>query len=192
MSAADIILEVEQNGGRIRAAADYLELNAPAPLLNALMAKIRAHKQEILAALQDHRDYATATGDRVPDEPVTHRGGKTLLSRLLIDVCHGLPITPAEIYKALGAEDFEDVRTGRIPVGDLRAFAKVRLERQGMERGNVPQGWTEVASCAGCGPVWLWTPGMFAACPWCFVRRQGLLVPRPPVFHEPQVQRAAL
>lgn len=122
-------------------------------------------------ALKRHR----LSGDNTPK----HNAKTARMDRLLIDACHGLEITPQEIYKALSDEDLTALASRRISLDELRTFAMVLCERRGMERGVVPQGWTEIASCAGCGPVWLWAVGEFAGCPWCHVRAKALPVPRP-------------
>ena len=58
--------------------------------------------------------------------------------------------------------------------------------------GRVPAGDTAPIHCEGCGPVWIhpsiaevlpvvdgWPRAL--GCPWCFVRKAGGAVPRPPV-----------
>lgn len=60
MSAHYLILEVQQAGGQIQAAGENLELKAPQPLPDSLIEKIRAHKAEILDALQNEADLAVA------------------------------------------------------------------------------------------------------------------------------------
>lgn len=75
MNAYDLISEVEQAGGQIQAAGSNLELKAPEPLPDTLIEKIRAHKAEILAALQNEADLAVAeaTAERVAI--LQHDGG---------------------------------------------------------------------------------------------------------------------
>lgn len=52
------------------------------------------------------------------------------------------------------------------------------LERQA---GQVPSGWTQVAVCVQCGPVWLRAeaPTEVDSCPWCANREEGKPIPRP-------------
>ena len=52
MTVSDLITEVLQAGGQIWAAGDHLELEAPRPLPSDLLERIKAHKAEILNALQ--------------------------------------------------------------------------------------------------------------------------------------------
>lgn len=91
------------------------------------------------------------------------------------------------------AEGVDAAHVHRLTADDMDALAGMRdgwlvnylhlLERKaGMARGVVPEGWTVPAHCEGCGPVWLW-PGAerVRACPWCFRRRAGKALPRPPV-----------
>jgi hypothetical protein len=51
-----------------------------------------------------------------------------------------------------------------------------------MDAGIVPASYTQAAHCDGCGPVWLWpeAPSRLIACPWCFRRKAGRPIPRPP------------
>lgn len=65
----------------------------------------------------------------------------------------------------------------------LRAYLHALDRGAGMDAGIVPPDYTQAAHCDGCGPVWLW-PGTLArvlACPWCFRRKAGKAIPRPPV-----------
>jgi hypothetical protein len=61
--------------------------------------------------------------------------------------------------------------------------------------GRVPAGDTARMLCKGCGPVWIhptiaevlpvvdgWPRAL--GCPWCFVRKAGGYIPRPPVACE--------
>lgn len=104
---------------------------------------------------------------------------KGFLWRLLISACRDLDIDTRDVYAALADEDIAGLVAGRIGPAELRSFAVALCERRGMERGIVPQGWTKIASCGSCGPVWLWAPGEFAGCPWCHVRVKGLPIPLP-------------
>lgn len=160
---------------------------------------LRALAQRVLAGkacntpCNDDATRRLSSGNNRYAEPVLHvarprgcntqqpgSGGTRLpMHRLLIEACHGLEITPADIYSGLGDDDLADITAGRIGLRDLQAFALARLQRQGMERGIVPPGWDKVATCAGCGPVPLWASGTFAGCPWCHVRHKGLPVPQP-------------
>lgn len=59
------------------------------------------------------------------------------------------------------------------------AYARALLSREARRAGRVPQQWTQVVRCDGCGPVWLWleAPAAVIACPWCWNRSEGLSVP---------------
>lgn len=63
----------------------------------------------------------------------------------------------------------------------LRAFLRVIARSQRMAAGQIPEGWTRLADCAGCGPVLLWpqAPPTVIACPWCWHRKAGRTIPRP-------------
>lgn len=54
--------------------------------------------------------------------------------------------------------------------------------------GLKPPGWSVVACCAYCGPIWL-VPGFASSwhvprCPWCMVNTRGLDIQRPDVTCE--------
>lgn len=98
---------------------------------------------------------------------------------VLLAACRGLPISPSEIRSKLADEDLEGLAEGRVGIPDLRALARVLVERRAMERGEVPEDWIHHAKCRGCGPIWFWTTGNFLGCPWCHVRAKGLPVPSP-------------
>ena len=64
----------------------------------------------------------------------------------------------------------------------LRAYLRALERDAGMDAGRVPLDWTTAAHCEGCGPVWLWPDAArVRACPWCFRRKAGKRIPRPPV-----------
>ena len=64
----------------------------------------------------------------------------------------------------------------------LKAYLRALVLGAGMDAGQVPPGWTTAAHCEGCGPVWLWPDAArVRACPWCFRRKAGKRIPRPPV-----------
>lgn len=65
----------------------------------------------------------------------------------------------------------------------LRAYLRALVQSERMDAGNVPAGYTMAAQCSGCGPVWLWpgAPARVIACPWCFRRKAGKAIPRPPI-----------
>ena len=76
------------------------------------------------------------------------------------------------------ANSADDMRAGLLVVCDAHQ------ERERMDRGLPPLAWGEPVprTCTGCGPVLLWPecPPVVAACPWCFRRKVGKPVARPP------------
>ena len=101
------------------------------------------------------------------------------LLEALARVCRGLSIKPREVRDALAPEDIEGWRCGEVDGESLAAFAASRDQRREMERGICPASYTEQATCAQCGPIWLWTPGEVLGCPWCWNRIRGLPILRP-------------
>lgn len=68
-----------------------------------------------------------------------------------------------------------------LPAPTLNAYLRALHRARQMTAGGVPAGWTHVARCAGCGPVWLPAsmPAAVRACPWCQHRRNGRHPPTP-------------
>jgi hypothetical protein len=62
----------------------------------------------------------------------------------------------------------------------LATFAHAVAIRKMRERGEIPPHYTQQATCAHCGPVWLWpgAPDYVQGCPWCLNRAAGKPVPR--------------
>jgi hypothetical protein len=68
-----------------------------------------------------------------------------------------------------------------LPATTLGAYLRALHRSRQMGAGVVPAGWTHVARCTGCGPVWLppTMPATVRACPWCQHRRNGRHPPTP-------------
>lgn len=64
---------------------------------------------------------------------------------------------------------------------EVLAYARALHARARRRAGHVPREWSQLCQCQGCGPVWLWPscPSVVIACPWCWNRVAGLLVPSP-------------
>lgn len=97
----------------------------------------------------------------------------------IINACHNLDITPAEIISTLSSQDIDDWNNGDMSTETLRAFARSLVQRREMNQGKVPASYTERATCKNCGPIWLWFSGEVHGCPWCWNRAKGRPVPRP-------------
>ena len=70
-----------------------------------------------------------------------------------------------------------------LPDDLLRAYLRAMERGHRMDAGQVPPEWGEpvARTCEGCGPVLLWPtcPAVVKACPWCFRRKAGKVIPRP-------------
>jgi hypothetical protein len=77
----------------------------------------------------------------------------------------------------------------------LAAYLAMLVDTADRHAGRVPAGDTAAMQCEGCGPVWIrpdiaevlpvvdgWPRAL--GCPWCFVRKAGGYIPRPPVTCE--------
>lgn len=98
---------------------------------------------------------------------------------------HGIIWRIAERHK-LGLSDLESAAGKDWPEvlasPDLaEALAGAVTTRRMRERGERPAHYTQRATCAACGPVWLWegAPLNVVGCPWCFNRAAGRPVPHP-------------
>ena len=80
---------------------------------------------------------------------------------------------------SLGDCELADWRAGQFGPAEMAAFASAVRVRVGMERGERPAHYNEIATCRHCGPVWLWARGEVLGCPWCFNRVAGRPIPRP-------------
>jgi len=89
-------------------------------------------------------------------------------------IVHGIPLPE---LRHLAGNDWSEIEADP---SLLEAFAAAVQARRLREQGQIPDGWTETVTCAGCGPVPLWPglPEKVLACPWCFNRLRGLPVPR--------------
>lgn len=82
-----------------------------------------------------------------------------------------------------GLDDADVAACIGLPDTTLRAYLRVRDRGAVMDAAIVPPDYTQAALCRGRGPVWLWPggPDRVFACPWCFRRKAGKAIPRPPV-----------
>ena len=82
-----------------------------------------------------------------------------------------------------GLADADVTACAGLPDDTLRAYLLALEAGQQMDAGMVPPGWGEpvACTCEGCGPVLLWPgcPPKVKACPWCFRRKAGKVIPRP-------------
>ncbi len=85
---------------------------------------------------------------------------------------------PASNVHNLHADD-ESACAG-LPMATLRDCLRAQDFGRLMDRGIPPPGYTKAVECSGCGPVLLWqsSPDRVIACPWCFRRRAGNVIPR--------------
>lgn len=124
-------------------------------------------------------------GRAVPAVPLVpaqiHKGNRDTADDIrdrLLDLARAESIAPASV-EALSVDDllaYEGQATET-----LRACLRALDRGATMDAGQVPQGYTQVVQCRGCGPVLL-CPGyadQLIACPWCFRRKAGQFIPRP-------------
>ncbi len=86
-------------------------------------------------------------------------------------------ISPDELRRAAGDE------WGEISIDptQLEVFARWVVEAKQIERGVVPDRFTQTTDCRFCGPVFVCEgyPQPANNCPWCFNRIKGLAIPTP-------------
>jgi hypothetical protein len=158
MTAIRLLAELHDAGIRFALNGDRIRLEPTCgPIPPPMMQRIADHKPEAVALL------SSAEGDAL---------------RALLDLAidEGLP---GGTVAALSAKDFR--ACADLPRDALRAFLRALARAQRMAAGDVPEGWTHAADCAGCGPVLLWpdAPASVIACPWCWHRKAGRTIPRP-------------
>ena len=136
----------------------------------ASVSQLSAHNPQ-----NTQKGFSADNADSAREETVSD----SRLLEVLGSICRRLPITPAEVHQALAEEDIQAWRQGQISHETLAAFARLLAQRQAMDRGERPTHYNQHASCAGCGPVWLWSSGHVLACPWCRNRLAGKPIPRP-------------
>ena len=154
MTAIALLAEVRDAGIRVSLNGDKLRLEAPRGAVSpSLQARLRAHKPELIAVLKD------ALGDT---------------RARLLGLCADLPGNLVDLLA-----DVDVDACGGLPDDTLRAYLRALYRRQRMDAGKVPEEWQAVARCDGCGPIWWHRTERLIACPWCFNRRAGAVVPKP-------------
>lgn len=93
--------------------------------------------------------------------------------------CSGVDVQPSELERQLSEQDIRRWRQGEFSSDDLALFACLVSQRKTMELGRRPEQFRKQATCKRCGPIWLWTGGEVAHCPWCWNRINGKPIPRP-------------
>jgi hypothetical protein len=114
-----------------------------------------------------------------------------------------LPTFRAHLRDLAKAEGRAPTLIDRLPVADLPEYAGMNdaqlsallsmlSDDADREAGRVPTGDTAAILCRSCGPVWV-HPSVASVlpvvdqyaralgCPWCFIRRRGIAIPRPHV-----------
>lgn len=88
---------------------------------------------------------------------------------------------PPELVQSISSADLQACADSSEP--ELRGFLHSVRRQRAIGEGQRPHEYTAPAYCEGCGPVWLWegAPSPAKACPWCFRRKAGKRIPRPPV-----------
>lgn len=158
MTAIRLLAELHDAGIRFALNGDRIRLEPTrGPIPPSMVQRIADHKPEAVALL------SSAEGDAL---------------RALLDLAIDKGLSGGTVA-ALSAKDLRACTDQ--PPDALRAFLRALACSQRMAAGDVPEGWTHAADCAGCGPVLLWpdAPASVIACPWCWHRKAGRTIPRP-------------
>ncbi len=85
------------------------------------------------------------------------------------------PVDPEAIEERAAIMEYD----GGLSREEAEALAHAMQTRRMRERGEIPPHYTEVTTCARCGPVHIFpgVPDRVDGCPWCFNRVKGLPVP---------------
>lgn len=158
MTTIRLLAELHDAGIRFALNGDRIRLEPTrGPIAPAMVQRIADQKPKAVALL------SSAEGDTL---------------RALLDLAIDEEL-PGGTLAALSAADLRACADD--PPDALRAFLRALARFQRMAAGNVPEGWTHAAECAGCGPVLLWpgAPLAVIACPWCWHRKAGRTIRRP-------------
>lgn len=143
------VATIIEQGFKIQPQGDRLLVSPASRLTDELRDFIRQHRPEILRELA------------------------------LVDLCQDYPITPTEVLGRMTAQDIEDWESGIVTLEGLQSFIALLVDIDSRSRGEIPEHYTAVTRCRGCGPVWIYpgAPDEVAGCPWCWNRAAGKQVP---------------
>lgn len=181
MNAAPLLRELHAAGVTLSATGDRLHVQAPAGTVTPeLRQRIAENKAGLLAEL--HRPRDTTTGDTTTGD--TRADLLALADRLAVDRAH--------VHRL---DDDGLTLLAAVGEGGLRAFLLAAEDAAIRRAGKVPPGDTAAILCRHCGLVFVhpdiatvlpvvngWPRAL--GCPWCFVRKAGGYIPRPPVTCE--------
>ena len=100
-------------------------------------------------------------------------------SRRLLDALRAASLPES----LLSRDDAEPWQLAELDQDGLLAYLRALDKSAMMDAGQIPPGYSTAVHCQVCGPVWLGrgAPARVIACPWCFRRKAGKAIPRPPV-----------
>ena len=151
MNTAELLTEVQRRGIQLRAEGASLRYRAPKGTLTAdLRAKLKAHKAELLTALE---------------KPTAERTAQD----------HGL--TLADLKQAAGP-DWPEIENDPATLEALARAIQTRRMRERGEVPPHYTSTTSCAHC-GPVPIFPGASERVLGCPWCFNRIRRLPVPRP-------------
>lgn len=133
---------------------------------------VPGRKDEIHWQLTEQESETGAGAAGASGDAFARSGGLDRLRRAAIDAC-------MDPYLVLALDDADAEDLEHLPVETLRAYSMALVCTHDRNSGRVPEGWTHVASCIRCGPIWLWKPMQVQGCPWCSNRVAGRPVPNP-------------
>lgn len=143
--------------------------------MNATTTQQQDVKSLAQAVLERNRRNSERNTSATTELRTPATGAANLLRNGAVEQLHGIPI--AELRELAGKDWPECERDPAL----LEAFAHMVSIRKMRERGEAPPHYTEVTTCAGCGPVPIF-PGVaerVLGCPWCLNRAAGKPIPRP-------------
>lgn len=129
----------------------------------------------------DHSTNTVAASRNAPALKAERARLLALATAECIDAAHVHRLHDADIAVCLDLSD-----------GQRVAYLSMLADSADRHAGNVPKADTAMMACQGCGPVYVhqgivgvlpvvagWPRAL--GCPWCFVRKVGGFIPRPPV-----------
>jgi len=128
-----------------------------------------------------------------PDGPFQNSDPAVRVSRTqLLALAATEWIDPAHVHRL---HDLDVAACIGLDARQLAAYLAMLADTAERRAGRVPAGDTAAIHCEQCGPVWMHRTiaevlpvvggrPRALACPWCFVRKAGGYIPRPPVACE--------
>ncbi|MFC1796068.1 hypothetical protein ACFL1V_03125 [Pseudomonadota bacterium] len=155
MEAESIIQQADQAGIEISLDGNKIAVKPISKLSADLRELIRVHREEVVQYL---------SCKTTPAELI-----RLAIQSGVFD--QGILLDEKEIAALLPPTDWRDVTN--CSTDEFKAWAAALAMRAVRYRGQVPAGWSKVAHCEECGPVYSFHDQDTLSCGWCEMTRAG-------------------